>query len=52
VAFGRATIVPSLAHGAAASITVLTAITAATSTFTAGGSDLATYQSELAAAAA
>ena len=50
-AFGRDTIVPSLAHGAAASITVLTAIADATSTFTTGASDLATYQSALAAAA-
>ncbi|MGV8968263.1 MAG: ABC transporter substrate-binding protein [Cellulomonas sp.] len=50
-AFGRAAIVPSLAHGAAASITVLTAISAATSTYTTGASDLATYQSALAAAA-
>lgn len=50
-AFGQAAIVPSLAHGAAASITVLTAISAATSTYTTGESDLATYQSDLAAAA-
>lgn len=50
-AFGEDTIVPSLAHGAAASITVLTAISAATKAFTTGGSDLAMYQSALAAAA-
>ncbi|MGV8965747.1 MAG: ABC transporter substrate-binding protein [Cellulomonas sp.] len=51
-AYAQDTIVPSLAHGAAASITVLTAISDATSKFTTGASDLATYQSELAAAAA
>lgn len=50
-AYAQDTIVPSLAHGAAASITVLTAISDATSKFTTGASDLATYQSELAAAA-
>jgi glucose/mannose transport system substrate-binding protein len=51
-AFGEDTIVPSLAHGAAASIAVLNAIADATSKFTTGASDLKTYQSELAAAAA
>ena len=50
-AFDQETIVPSLAHGAAASIAQLTAITAATKTFTAGASDLRAYQSALAAAA-
>jgi len=50
-AFGQDTIVPSLAHGAAVSITELTAISAATRRFTTGASDLATYQSELAASA-
>ncbi|WP_163542660.1 ABC transporter substrate-binding protein [Occultella kanbiaonis] len=43
-------IVPSLAHGAAAPIAVSNAISDATSKFTTGGSDLATYQEELAAA--
>ena len=51
-AFGEDTIVPSLAHGAAASIAVLNAIADATSKFTTGASDLTTYQSELAAAVA
>jgi len=51
-AFGEDTIVPSLAHGAAASIAVLNAISDATSKFTTGASDLKTYQSELAAAVA
>ncbi|RYV51655.1 ABC transporter substrate-binding protein [Pengzhenrongella frigida] len=50
-AFGRDRIVPSLTHGAATSNAVLEAITAATATFTAGGSDLATYQAALADAA-
>jgi len=50
-AFDQETIVPSLAHGAAASIAELTAITAATKTFTTGASDLTTYQSALAEAA-
>lgn len=50
-AYARDAIVPSLAHGAAASIAVLTAISEATSRFTTGASDLATYQVELAAAA-
>lgn len=49
-AFGRDTIVPSLAHGAAAPITVLTAISAATESFTTGASNLATFQAALAAA--
>ncbi|MBZ2197552.1 ABC transporter substrate-binding protein [Occultella gossypii] len=43
-------IVPSLAHGAASPIAVLNAVSDATSKFTTGGSDLATYQQELAAA--
>ena len=43
-------IVPSVAHGAATTIAQLTAISNATSKYTAGGSDLATFQSELAAA--
>jgi len=50
-AFGRDAIVPSLAHGAAASIAVLDAISAATGQFTSGASDLATYQAALVAAA-
>lgn len=45
------TILPSLAHGAASPVAVLNAITDAVSKYTAGGSDLATLQSELAAAA-
>ena len=44
-------ILPSLAHGAATPVAVLNAITDAVSKYTAGGSDLATLQSELAAAA-
>lgn len=48
--FASDTIVPSLAHGAAAPIAVLNGISDATSKFTTGGSDLATYQEELAAA--
>lgn len=43
-------IVPSLAHGAATSLPVLNAVTDATSKFTSGASDLAAFQSELAAA--
>lgn len=43
-------IVPSVAHGAATTIAQLTAISNATSKYTAGGSDLATFQAELAAA--
>lgn len=50
--YANDTIVPSLAHGAATSVSVLNAISDATSKFTAGASDLATFQSELAAAAA
>lgn len=49
--FGEDTIVSSLAHGAAAPIATLNAISDATSKFTSGASDLATFQSELAAAA-
>ena len=49
--FADDTIVSSLAHGAAAPVAQLNAIADATSKFTSGGSDLATYQSELAAAA-
>lgn len=45
-------IVASLAHGAAASVTVLNAIENAISKFTSGGSDLETFQSELVDAAA
>jgi len=50
-AFGHLSIVPSLAHGAAASITVLTAIEAATRAFTTGTSDLTTFQGDLAVSA-
>ncbi|MFD6093963.1 ABC transporter substrate-binding protein [Oerskovia sp. NPDC060338] len=50
--FAEDTIVPSLAHGAAASIAVLNGISDATSKFTSGASDLAQYQADLAAAAA
>ncbi|GGM32002.1 sugar ABC transporter substrate-binding protein [Promicromonospora citrea] len=49
--FSNDTIVSSLAHGAAAPVATLTAISDATSKFTTGASDLAGYQSELAAAA-
>ncbi|WNM25881.1 ABC transporter substrate-binding protein [Demequina capsici] len=49
--FASDTIVPSLAHGAAAPIAQLNAISDATSKFTSGGSDLATFQTELAASA-
>lgn len=45
--YGKDTIVPSLAHGAAVPVGVLNDITAAVSKFTAGGSDLATLQEEL-----
>jgi len=48
--FGSDTIVPSLAHGAAAPIAVSNAISDAVSKYTAGGSDLTTFQDELAAA--
>ncbi|MDR3068380.1 MAG: ABC transporter substrate-binding protein [Cellulomonas sp.] len=47
-AFADDTIVPSLQHGAAATIKQLNDITAATSKFTTGGSNLSTFQSELA----
>lgn len=43
-------IVSSLAHGAASPVAVLNAVSDATSKFTAGASDVATYQSELASA--
>jgi len=49
--FGNDTIVSSLAHGAAAPVATLNAISDATSKFTTGASDLAGFQSELAAAA-
>ena len=48
--FASKTIVPSLAHGAAAPTATLTAISDAVSKFTTGGSDLATFQDELVAA--
>ncbi|MPV49550.1 MULTISPECIES: ABC transporter substrate-binding protein [unclassified Pseudactinotalea] len=48
--YANDTIVPSLAHGAAAPVAVLNGVTDAVSKFTAGGSDLATFQSELGAA--
>ena len=50
--FGKDTIVSSLAHGAAAPVATLTAISDATSKFTTGASDLAQYQKDLASAAA
>ncbi|WP_206305993.1 ABC transporter substrate-binding protein [Streptomyces sp. RFCAC02] len=50
--FGQDTIVSSLAHGAAAPVATLNAITDATSKFTTGASDLDAFQSELAAATA
>ncbi|MBL0888925.1 extracellular solute-binding protein, partial [Myceligenerans indicum] len=49
--FANDTIVSSLAHGAAAPIATLNAISDATSKFTTGASDLESYQSELAMAA-
>ncbi|MGI6879321.1 ABC transporter substrate-binding protein [Microbacterium sp. gxy059] len=49
--FANDTIVSSLAHGAATPVAVLNQISDATSKFTTGASDLATYQEELAAAA-
>ena len=49
--FGEDTIVSSLAHGAAAPAAWSNAISDATSKFTTGASDLATFQSELADAA-
>ncbi|MEJ5945004.1 ABC transporter substrate-binding protein [Pseudokineococcus basanitobsidens] len=48
--FTSTTIVPSLAHGAAAPVATLNDITDATSKFTSGSSDLATFQQEMAAA--
>ncbi|MFR9725188.1 ABC transporter substrate-binding protein [Streptomyces sp. MS19] len=48
--FAQDTIVSSLAHGAAAPVATLNAITDATSKFTSGASDLAAFQSELASA--
>ncbi len=50
--FGEDTIVSSLAHGAAVPVATLTKISDATSKFTTGASDLKTFQSDLAAAAA
>ena len=50
--FANDTIVSSLAHGAAAPVATLNAISDATSKFTTGASDLAKYQEELAAAVA
>lgn len=49
--FGEDTIVSSLAHGAASPVAVLNGISDATSKFTTGASDVAAFQSELAAAA-
>jgi glucose/mannose transport system substrate-binding protein len=49
--FSNDTIVSSLAHGAATPVATLNAISDATSKFTTGASDLAGFQSELAAAA-
>lgn len=49
--FGQDTIVSSLAHGAAAPVATLNAISDAVSKYTTGASDLTTFQSELAAAA-
>ena len=50
--FSEDTIVSSLAHGAATPVATLNSISDATSKFTTGASDLAGYQSELAAATA
>ncbi len=50
--FESDTIVSSLAHGAAPPVAVLHTMTDATSKFTSGARDLATFQEELAAAAA
>jgi glucose/mannose transport system substrate-binding protein len=50
-AYANDAIVPSLAHGAASPIAVLNGVSDATSKFTTGASDLATFQSELATAA-
>ena len=49
--FAEDAIVSSLAHGAATPIAWLNAISDATSKFTTGGSDLATFQAELVSAA-
>ena len=49
--FGRDRIVPSLAHGAAAPVAVLNAISAATAEFTSGATGLLTFQAQLADAA-
>ncbi|MEJ1154700.1 MULTISPECIES: ABC transporter substrate-binding protein [Microbacterium] len=49
-AFQTDVIVSSLAHGAAAPVATLNKVSDATSKFTTGASDLATFQSELAAA--
>lgn len=49
--FANDTIVSSLAHGAATPVATLNAVSDATSKFTTGASDLAGFQSELAAAA-
>lgn len=49
--FQSDTIVSSLAHGAATPVAVLNQMTDATSKFTSGAGDLATFQEELAAAA-
>ncbi|MHB1065644.1 MAG: ABC transporter substrate-binding protein [Georgenia sp.] len=48
--YGKDAIVPSLAHGAAAPVATLNAIADATSKFTTGASDLASYQQDLVAA--
>jgi glucose/mannose transport system substrate-binding protein len=50
--FKNDTIVPSIQHGAAMTIKQSNAINEAVSKFTTGGSDLATFQTELVAAAA
>jgi glucose/mannose transport system substrate-binding protein len=50
--FKNDTIVPSLQHGAAATIVQLNTITAAVSKFTSGASDIETFQAELAQAMA
>lgn len=51
-AWGSDVIVSSLAHGAATPVATLNQVSDATSKFTTGASDLATFQSELAAAVA
>ncbi len=48
--YGEDIITPSLAHGSASSVSVLNAISDATSRFTTGASDVATFQSDLATA--